>query len=329
MSVFGPNQVGEIIVGKTYAAEADIPDFIANAVAGDIQVLSLDSSAVAAGKTFKVLQKSDVADGGIEFTEGIVPGNVEYIKAEKHLAPTLRQLKVSGFSGTIRANATYEVFIRHYNVGSNSVENFEMIPAFYVTGSDVTGETWAGILTSLKADLDASIARQSLTGELTITTDPDELFVTGGNRKFKLGVKDGKATEFDLHVVVYAANERHADLLVETVAAGNPGLGTGHQTAKLEWFLKGDKYSRYREIGYPANFSTPYEVIPGNTYHLVTIGYYLPRTQTNVERQYRLLYCAVENADQDAGGGGTEFTAVNALIADLETATGLTIGALS
>ena len=50
MSVYGFDQTAQLIVGKTYAAEADIPAFITNAVDDDIQVLNGNGGAVAAGE---------------------------------------------------------------------------------------------------------------------------------------------------------------------------------------------------------------------------------------------------------------------------------------
>ena len=334
MSVYGPNQNGQVLVGKTYAATDDMPDFIASAVHGDIQLFSGDSTAPAAGKPFKILQKHDAAAGGIEYSEVIDPANVEYVKAVAYTAPTARVLRVEGFTGTVRANATYEVWIRLYNDGGTlSPENFRMIPAFYVTPDDVTGITFTIILNALKANLEKTLARET-NNLFTITVDTGNgyLIVTGGNTSFVLGKKDGRPVEFALQATVRAngsttvqSGAYYDDLTVVTVTAGDPGVGTGVQSANLEWFYKGYSYDRYRTMGYPANFETPYQVSASNTYHIVTLSYFKERSYTNVEKQHRVLYILVENADQDGGGAGTAFTAVNALIADLETVTGLTI----
>lgn len=340
MSVFGPIQTGDLLVGKTYGAQANIPAFIASATDGDIQVLSLDSSAVAAGKKFKVFQKAAAAAGGIEYSEGIDPANVISIDAKAYTAPTSRKLYVDGFTGTVRNNVTYEVWIRLYNDGGTlSPENFRMIPGFYVTPADASGLVMNDVMTGIKDNLDATLAKES-NGLFTIAiNDPGagQLSVTGGVTSFVLGKKDGRPVEFDLQAAVrdngsgtVLPGTYYDDLSIVVSAAGSPGVGTGNQAANLEWFYSGYKYSRYRDQEYPANFSTPYYVDSVNrTYHVVTINYYKERSYTNVEKQHRTLYLLVENFDQDGGGAGTVFTAVNALISDLETATGLTIGALS
>lgn len=334
MSVFGGNQVGEIIVGKTYGANTDIVDFIENGTNESVQIFSGDGTAVSEGN-FKVVQKSDSAAGGIEYTEVIDPKNIISLKTSKYVAPVQRQLKVTGFTGTPRANSVYEVFIRIYNDGSLSVENFTMIPAFYQTGEDPG--TFETMLNTMKETVDKTLAKRGDNlVNVTVDTVAGEFLVEGNNVSFVLGKKDGRPVEFDLQAVVRSSDAGlsnggsfYNDLTVETVEPGNKGSGTGNQVANLEWFLKGNKYDRYRTVGYPNNFDTTYDVDPGSTYNIVNIQYYKAREYTNVERQHRFAYFVFENADQDDGGAGTELTAINAFIADLETATGRTIPALS
>lgn len=338
MSVFGPNHSGDILVGKTYGAEASSIDFINSAADAAVQVFEADGSPVAANQPFQVYQKSSGSKAGFEFSEVIDPNSVEYVKAAAYTAPTARVLRVEGFTGTVRANCTYEVFIRLYNDGGTlSPENFRMIPATYVTPSDVTGITFTTILNALKSNLDKTLAKESSN---LFTTSVDTVngyfIVTGNNRDFVLGKKDGKPVEFALQATVRdngssstTPGNRYDDLTVATVAAGDPGVGTGVQSANLEWFYKGYKYSRYRAQAYPSDFPQVYNVDSSSNYHVIVISYYKERKYVNVEKQHRLLYILVEAADQDGVGAGTAFTAVNALIADLETATGLTIPDLS
>ena len=334
MSVFGPNHSGDILVGKTYETETSSINFINNADADSLQVFQSDGTAVAANQPFQIYQKSANSKSGFEFSEVIDPATVDYVKAEAHSAPTARVLRVEGFTGTVRANCTYEVFIRLYNDGGTlSPENFRMIPAFYITPSDVTGITFTTILNALKSNLDKTLAKE---GNNLFTTSVDTtngyFIVTGSNREFVLGKKDGRPAEFSLQAAVRdngssstTPGNRYDDLTIATVAAGDPGVGTGVQSANLEWFYKGYKYSRYREQAYPSEFPQVYNVDSSTNYHVVVISYYKERSYVNVEKQHRLLYILVEAADQDGVGAGTQFTAVNSLIGALETATGLTI----
>ena len=50
--MFGPNQVGELIVGNAVATETTVADFIATASDKEIKLLSKDGTAPTAGKPF-------------------------------------------------------------------------------------------------------------------------------------------------------------------------------------------------------------------------------------------------------------------------------------
>lgn len=338
MSVFGPQNAGDLLVGSTYGASANTLAFINSAADKAIQVFSGDDTALAAGKPFKVLQKASSAKAGFEFSEIIDPKSINYVKFSPYEAPVQRSLRVEGFTGAPRANVTYEVFIRLYNDGgTNSVENFRMIPAFYTTPADVTGLTFTTILNSLLSDLGKTLAKEgSSLFSLSVDTGNGYFIVTGNNRSFVLGKKDGTPVQFELQAAVRSngsptvySGTRYDDLTVVTNVIGSAGVGTGTQAANLEWFYKGYKYSRYRGIENPSDFPQVYQVDPAKSYHVGVISYYKERSYTNVEKQHRLLYILVEADDQDGAGAGTAFTAVNGLINALETVTGLTIADLS
>ena len=338
MSVYGPNHSGDILVGKTYETESTALAFINNGDDDALQVFNAEGGAVAANQPFKILQKSSASKAGFEFSEAIDPASINYVTAEAYTAPVQRVLRVEGFTGTPRANVTYQVFVRLLNDGGTlSPENFRMIPAFYVTPEDVTGISFADILTELQSNLQKTLAKETNNlFNVSIDTGNGYFIVSGNNRPFVLGKKDGRPVEFSLQAAVRdngsdstTPGNRYADLTVATVTAGNPGVGTGVQAANLEWFYKGYKYSRYREVAYPSDFPQVYNVDSSSNYHVVVISYFRERKYVNVEKQHRILYILVEAADQDGAGAGTAFTAVNALIADLETATGLTIPDLS
>tara|TARA_R110000772_G_scaffold8692_1_gene28788 strand:- start:1198 stop:2205 length:1008 start_codon:yes stop_codon:yes gene_type:complete len=334
MSVIGANQVGHILIGATYHGNSDISDFITNAGNKALQVVSKDSASLQAGP-FQILQKASDMAAGFKYSEVINPSKIGKITVKAFTAASSRQVKVSGFSGTVRGNVTYQVFIRLYNDGGSlSPENFRFINGFYVTPQDASALTFADVLAGLKASLDGALSRE-YNSSFVITTNASELIVEAGNTEFVLGVKDGRPVEFDLQAAVRdnggdntVSDARYDDLAVELVQAGSAGSGTGNAVANLEWARVGQEGNKYRLVGYPANFREIYHADPTLTYHVVNISYYEDRTSTIVERQYRVIQIAVENVDQDGGGAGTVFTAINALITDLNTATGLSLAAL-
>ena len=83
MSVFGPNQVEElIIVNGDAGLEASVADFIANAVSGDAQLLSKDGGALGLNTQFYALQKTagNAARGlDYEFSDGINPRSFDRV----------------------------------------------------------------------------------------------------------------------------------------------------------------------------------------------------------------------------------------------------------
>ena len=331
MSVFGPNHSGDLLVGSAYGTSTDSVDFIQNAADGEVQAFASNDSALAEGVPFKILQKSASAVAGIEFSEVIDPKSINHIAATAYSAPVQRSIQVEGFTGTVRDNVTYEVFVRLYNDGGTlSPENFRIIPAFYVTPQDASTLTFTDVLNGLKENLDKTLAKE---GSNLFTTSVDTgngyFIVEGNNRSFVLGKKDGRPVEFDLTASVrdngskdVLSGARYEDLEVVVTEPGNPGSGTGVQAANLEWFYKGYKYSRYRNIAEPASFNTPYEVDASNNYAVVILSYYKERSYVNVEKQHRVLYVLFEVATS------IDNAAVNSFIADLETVSGRTIGAL-
>lgn len=326
MSVIGANQVGHILIGSTYHGNADISDFISNANDKALQVVAKDSATLQEG-SFQILQKASDMAAGFKYSEVINPSKIEKLTVQAYTAPSSRQIKVTGFSGTVRGNVTYQVFIRLLNDGGTlSPENFRFINGFYVTPQDASGLTFVDVLAGLKESLDKSLSREYNTS-FTITTTADELIVEAGNTEFVLGVKDGRPVEFDLQAAVRdnggdntVSDTRYDDLQVELVQAGSAGSGTGNAVANLEWCRVGEEGDKYRLVGYPANFKQIYHADPSSTYHVLNISYFEDRKSTIVERQYRVLQVAVL---------ATDFLAVNGLITDINTVTGLSIAPLA
>jgi len=317
-------KIGHLLIGSTYNGN---PDFAAFDSAADksLQVVSKDSATLKEGP-FKVFQKANNVPGGFEFQELIDPKNIEVATLTQYSAPVNRIVNATGFSGTVRGNVTYEVFIRLLNDGGTlSPENFRHILGSYVTPQDASGITFTDVMEGIKKNLDKSLSRE-YNSNFTITVNADSISVEAGTRDFVLGKKDGRPVEFDLQVAVRdnggdntVSDARYNDLDTEVVQAGSAGTGTGNQISLLEWNTAGEKGDRYRTIGYPNNFNTVYFAEPGATYNVVNLVYFEARKYTSVERQYRVLQIAVKADDGVA--------ATNALIADLETVTGLEIAA--
>lgn len=322
MSVFGPNQVGELIIGDAVATETTTATFLSSASDKEIKLLSADGTAPTVGKPFKFLQKAAAATGGFEFSDTIDPRYIERITVSNYAAEVQKSVRVGGFTGNVLANTTYEVEVRLYNDGGSlSPENFAVIQGFYVTGESVTGLTAAnirdGIMNSLKKNL---IHRGDSEFVVAAVSSPEVGFtITGKYQNVVPGKIIGKQIEFDVIAKIYnnayslTNLSQNLGLLTTTVTAVNSaGRGTGKYAVNYEWFTKGYKYDPARLGGWPADFNTPYYADAAGQYSVVDIKYFTPRKETSVERQYKVLTVMLK-------------TGLNTVVTDLQTVTGYTL----
>lgn len=328
--MFGPNQVGELIIGNAAASQTTAQTFIASAADKSIKVLSEDGTNVAAGVPFKALQKTsgDAAKGlNYEFSDVIDPKNVDRITVSAYKAETQKAVKIAGFTGNVVANYTYEVEIRLYNDGGSlSPENFATIQGYYVTGASVAAETATTIRDGLMSSLNKNLVRRG-NFEFVITADasPVGFTITGKEQKTVAGKIIGKQIEFDVIAKTYQNIQdltqpvQNLGLLTATVTAtANPGSGTGKFAVNYEWFVKGYKYEVYRQTGYPADFATPYYASTAGLYNTIQVKYFDQRNETSVERQYKVLTILVDKVtDTPANNAAT-----NSILGDIRTAVG-------
>lgn len=321
MAVFGPNQKEELLIGNALSTETSVADFISSAADKELGVYSKNGGAVAANEVFYLLQKTngDAVKGlNYEFSNGIDPKYINYIKAEKFKPSVEKAIRVNGFTGTPKANATYQVSIRLYNDGGTlSTENFRHIHGSWVTSDDVTvAHTNANIIQGLVDSLNRAQKKEG--DKFTITGGADFIDIvalpTSGNP-----IQDiAKQTEFDIEVSVKsnglnpdtAQPESYPILTADLVAAADPGVGTGKWASNLETFTRGYNYEAYRGASYPANFTQPelYSNYNGQ-YNVIHIGYYFKHSVAGVEEQPSVLTILFDNT------GGV--TAINAVLAQL------------
>jgi len=328
MSVFGPNQVEELIIGDAVAAETTLPTFIASSSVKEIKVLSADGSAPASGQSFKLYQKtagSSTKGLDYEFSDIIKADKVNKVILKEFSAEINKSVRVEGFDGNVVANTTYAVEIILYNDGGTlSPENFATITGYYTTGSNVAGVTAADIRDGIVAGLNYNLTRRGA-GEFVITT-PDatetDILIAGAAQDVVPGKIVGRQIEFKVNAKTIdntAVNQENTQTLSTTVVAENhPGNGTGKYAVNLEWFTKGYKYEVYRQTGYPADFTerTPFYASSSTEYNAIHIKYFEDRQSPTVEKQQKVLTILVERADL-AGNAVT-----NAVLADLRTVLG-------
>lgn len=314
MSVFGPKQVEELIVGNAVASETTIATFIASASDQEIKVLSADGSAPAAGEDFKVLQKTAT---GYEFSDVIKADKVKKVILATYSAEVQKSVTVTVESAV--ANTTYAVEVRLYNDGGSlSPENFSVVTGYYKTGSA------AGTVTNIRDGLLASLnANLSLRGgnEVSATTSStDEIVIAGIAQTVVPGKVIGKQIEFDVTGKSFLETgvvlENTGQVTTAVTAQNFPGVGTGKYAVNLEWFTKGYKYEVYRQTGYPADFPYTQYTSQASNYNVIHIKYYGERNDSSVEQQEKVLTILVVYTNLASNA------ATNGVLDDLQTILG-------
>ncbi len=325
--MFGPRQVGELIVGNAYATETTVPTFIASATDKEIKVLSKDGTVVLANKPFFLMQKTggDASKGlNYEFSDVIDPRKVEKVTLATYAAEVQKAVKIDGFAvgGTVAAQRTYEVEIRLES--DLSPENFEVIPGYYVTGEVLGSDTATTVRDGVLLSLNKNLARRG-NGEFTAVADGTGILVTSKYQDNIPGKIPGKIKRFEVTGKVFnnVANGYNSNLNLltsTTTVAGTPGNGTGKFATNFEWFVKGYKYDADRGTGYPADFMDriPYYTSKAGLYNTIQIVYFSSRTETSVERQYKVLTILVDKVTNVVANNA----ATNSVLADLRTAIG-------
>ena len=328
MSVFGPNQVEELIIGSALASETTAPTFISGASDTEVAVIGANGAASAAGLDFKLLQKTggSAAKGlNYEFSDVIEPGEVESMSTFAYAAETAKVQVVSGFTSIV-ASTVYEVFVRIYNDGGTlSPENFRHVTGSYVTGAVAEGTTT--VIDGIAAALNKSLLKEG-SGLIAVTKNSTTITVTGVIQDVVPGKDIGRPIEFDVEVrtsKIGTAGVNTRLLSIATSAEAYAGIGTGKYAVNLEWFTKGYKYEHYREASYPSNFDTPYYASSAAGYSVIHIKYKKQRKYTSVENQHKVLTILTVNATKNLAGAA----ASNAVLAKLNTATGLSVSALA
>lgn len=318
MSVFGPKQVEEVIIGLSLSAESSVADFINNGSNGDVAILGSEGGSAAANKKFKLYQFTDgEASKGLnyEFSDTVNPKKVTRAVAVGFSDEVQKSVSVTGFDGNITADTTYSVEVRIYNDGGTlSPENFAIVSGYYVTGSSISGVTSAVVRDGLLKSLNDNLVKRG-DSELVLST-PDtvetDIVITGKFQKVVPGKITGRQIEFEVTPKAFSnvslVKENLGVLSAEVLANNTKGYGTGKYAVNLEWFTKGYKYESYRGTGYPADFGerTPYYANPNGQYDSIHINYFDDRSGPSVETQERVLTILVPT-----GGDGS--TVVNTL----------------
>lgn len=323
--MFGTGQTAELMIGNAVAAQTTVATFVASAADKQLKVLSKDGSNVGAGKPFYVLQKATGIPGGFEFSDKVDPRYVDRITVTAYSPEVLGAVKVDGFAvgGVVAAKRTYQIDIRLED--QFSPENFTNIVGYYVTGQVLGTDTATTVRNGLLASLNKNLGNRG-NDEFIATADGTGILITERLQVSRPGRDSGRKPRFTVRGRVFEnvptnGSSSNLDLLTSVVTvAANPGNGTGKWATNYEYFAKGFKYDPSREYGFPANFGslTPVYASAGSFYNTIHIKHFLPRTETSVERQYKVLSIIVDKGANTLANNAS----TNSILADIRTAVG-------
>lgn len=323
--MFGPNQVGELIVGNAVATETTVASFVSGASDKEIKVLSKDGLVVSAGKPFHVLQSTSgsAAKGlNFEFSDKIDPKYIDKITVKAYEPEVQKVVKVDGFAvaGVVAAQRTYEIEIRLED--ELSPENFTTIPGYYVTGELLGADTAATVRDGIISSINKNLARRG-NSEFSVVASGTGIQVTELYQANNPGKVDGRKLIFSVVGRVFnnISNGYNSNLGLLTsvvTTAAKPGNGTGKFATNFEYFVKGVKYLGLHNIYSLVQNDAPLYTSKTGIYNTIQIKYYAVRSEVLTERQAKVLTILVEkSADTLAANANT-----NLVLADIRTAVG-------
>lgn len=327
------NSIRDYIIANAVAAETTLTAFIADADNGEVRVFSADGTAVAAGAPFVVASK---IDGKTRLSDVIDPAKVTRYTALESRPAVMKAVTVSAIEVPV-VGETYIVDLEMRGVGSLSPVDKRTVHAEYVAK---TGDTAQNVVDGLIVGLNASFRKYP---GATATTNPFFTFVRGSSagtstlivteieQDIELGKKEPRGQIFNIffkrsqEAIIGSFKSDIATIAV--TATPYPGLGTGKKVATAEFFYKGNFGDAQRGVGYPFDWTKKTKTLADQDgiYHMIELNFYHKQDEvaaaSTVSMPKELTIACL--------GTAASSTAIDALIALLNTATGKSVAALA
>lgn len=150
-----------------------------------------------------------------------------------------------------------------------------------------------------------------------LVTDIDSIRITEVEQPWRLGVMAQTPVYFTVQPVAVMVNGDKR--IWATVTEGTNGtIGNGKKIADLEYFCMGERGDIYRGIGFPHNIVTTYLVDPTKTYYTFDIHYAYVGNNESVQKSEKDITIVCSSKAE-----------LNKIVTAFNTATGLTIAAIS
>jgi hypothetical protein len=332
MAVFSINQVRQL-----YVAKATKNSTAALTTAGDI-VPKADTA-----KTTLYFQSMSPA--GIVASDKIDIKNIISAKAtaSKDLAHKLVRYSVTLDADAPVAGQNYilRLAFRQY-IGLSEEDQYfkygEVIARSGMTASDFYKKMAISLAKNLENKTEStplvniylnSVAEDGTDVPVTATTkesdldkeDYNKIIIEEAEQPWVLGMMPQAFIPFTPQFLTITVDGEDRLWGVATVVTPTKTVPDGHLIADLEYFCMGARGDIYRGMGYPNIIKTTYLVDPSAVYDVLDIHYFHTGSNESVQKSEKTItLVAVDDGSH---------TAMNALINDINTASGLTIATLS
>jgi len=150
----------------------------------------------------------------------------------------------------------------------------------------------------------------------------DGVLISEIEQPWVLGFNQDTDVKFSVRTgtVTYNGDELAYGTVTDVTTTFGTTIGNGKKTADMEYFYHGNRGDIYRGNNYPNLIHTKYMVDPTKEYHFIDIHYAYVGDNQSVQKSEKTLTIAVPK-----GTSGSELTAVNAIIGEINTAYGSTL----
>lgn len=337
MAVFSINQVRQLYVAKAPKDSTEVPT-----TAGDI--------VPKADKAKTTLYFQSMSPAGIVASDKIDIKNVISAKAtaSKDLAHKLVRYSVTLDEAVAKAPVAGQNYIlrlafRQY-IGLSEEDQYfkygEVIARNEMTASDFYKKMALSLAKNLENKTEstplvniylnsAAAAADETDVPVTATTkesdlnrvDYDKIIIEEAEQPWVLGMMPQAFIPFTPQFLTITVDGEDRLWGVATVATPKKTVPDGHLIADLEYFCMGARGDIYRGMGYPNIIKTTYLVDPSAAYDVLDIHYFYTGSNESVQKSEKTITLVAVDDDRH--------TTMNALIAEINTVSGLNIAKLA
>ena len=163
-----------------------------------------------------------------------------------------------------------------------------------------------------------------VTEAAVIAAAPTKLVIEEVEQPYVRGLKSSDPLKFNILPRNILVSGDELVWGVATKVASTTTVGNGKEVADMEYFYMGERGDVYRNVGFPRVIPTEYLADPTAQYHIIELAYFDTMDGVDVQKQNKHISIVVP-----VGANPNELTVANAIISDINTASGLSIAALS